>query len=109
MKRPSGVALASYANAPALNPETAAAHNAEVVRQKQKAVAALQLAGETIEDILITLTSQLHLLKLNATGTMQPSLHANARQRASAVSEAMAPSPCEAGRGSGWGFLECTC
>jgi hypothetical protein len=40
-----------------------------VVKQKQKAMAALKLGGETIEDILITLTNQLHLLKLNASGT----------------------------------------
>lgn len=65
----SGMSLASHSNSPAINPDTAAAYNTEVVKQKQKAMAALKLAGETIGDILITLTNQLHLLKLNASGT----------------------------------------
>jgi len=65
----SGMALASHSNVPSLNPETAAAYNAEVVKQKQKAMAALKLTGETIEDILITLSNQIHLLKLSDNGT----------------------------------------
>ncbi|MBJ6108644.1 hypothetical protein MUN81_05360 [Hymenobacter sp. 5317J-9] len=60
----SGMALASHSNSPALNPETAAAYNTEVVKQKQKAMSALKLSGENIEDILITLTNQFHLIKL---------------------------------------------
>jgi hypothetical protein len=46
------------------NPAKAAAYNAEVIRQKQKAIEALGLSGETIEDILITLNSQWHVLRL---------------------------------------------
>jgi predicted regulator of Ras-like GTPase activity (Roadblock/LC7/MglB family) len=60
----SGMALASHSALPGLNPETAAAYNTEVVKQKQKAMAALKLKGESIDDILISLTSQLHLIKL---------------------------------------------
>ncbi|MBC6700148.1 hypothetical protein [Hymenobacter sp. BT190] len=60
----SGMTLASHSNSPALNPETAAAYNTEVVKQKQKAMAALKLTGETIDDILITLTNQIHLINL---------------------------------------------
>ncbi|MBF9141781.1 roadblock/LC7 domain-containing protein [Hymenobacter properus] len=60
----SGMALASHSNSPAINPETAAAYNTEVVKQKQKAMSALKLTGENIEDILITLTNQFHLIKL---------------------------------------------
>ena len=60
----SGMALASHSNSSSLNPETAAAYNAEVVKQKQKAMAALKLKNEVIEDILITLTSQSHLIRL---------------------------------------------
>ena len=60
----SGMALASHSNSPSINPETAAAYNTEVVKQKQKAMQALKLQGENIEDILITLTNQLHLIKL---------------------------------------------
>ena len=59
----SGMTLASHTNSN-INPETAAAYNTEVVKQKHKAMQALKLQGETIEDILITLTNQLHLIKL---------------------------------------------
>lgn len=60
----SGMSLASHTNSPSINPDTAAAYNTEVVKQKQKAMAALKLTGETIDDILITLSNQIHLLKL---------------------------------------------
>jgi hypothetical protein len=62
------MSLASHTNSPNINPDTAAAYNTEVVKQKQKAMSALKLTGETIEDILITLSNQLHLIKLNNTG-----------------------------------------
>ncbi|SHJ38437.1 hypothetical protein SAMN02745146_2987 [Hymenobacter daecheongensis DSM 21074] len=64
----SGMALASHSNVPSLNPETAAAYNTEVVKQKQKAMAALKLQGERIDDILITLTNQIHLINLIGDG-----------------------------------------
>lgn len=64
----SGMSLASHTNSPNINPDTAAAYNTEVVKQKQKAMSALKLTGETIEDILITLSNQLHLIKLNSSG-----------------------------------------
>jgi hypothetical protein len=76
----SGMALASHSNSPAINPETAAAYNTEVVKQKQKAMTALKLTDETIEDILITLTSQLHLLKLNPAGNKFIYLVVNSRE-----------------------------
>ena len=60
----SGMALASHTNSPTFNPETAAAYNTEVVKQKQKAMTALKLSGEVINDILITLTNQLHLINI---------------------------------------------
>ena len=60
----SGMCLASHSNSSTLNPETAAAYNTEVVKQKQKAMSALKLTGEKIDDILITLTNQLHLINL---------------------------------------------
>ncbi len=76
----SGMALASHSNSPTLNPETAAAYNTEVVKQKQKAMSALKLSGENIEDILITLTNQLHLLKLNTAGNKFIYLVVNSRE-----------------------------
>jgi hypothetical protein len=64
----SGMALASHSNVASLNPETAAAYNTEVVKQKLKAMNALKLTGEKIEDILMTLTNQMHLIKLSDDG-----------------------------------------
>jgi predicted regulator of Ras-like GTPase activity (Roadblock/LC7/MglB family) len=76
----SGMALASHSNSPSLNPETAAAYNTEVVKQKQKAMSALKLTGEKIEDILITLSNQSHLLKLNSAGNKFIYLVVNSRE-----------------------------
>jgi hypothetical protein len=59
-----GMSLASHSNNSAINPDSAAAYNAEVVKQKQKAMAALKLSGESLDDILITMSSQIHLLKI---------------------------------------------
>lgn len=63
-----GATLAAYSGTASLHLETAAAYSAEVVKQKQKALAALQLTDERIEDILVTLSTQLHLIKLSADG-----------------------------------------
>ena len=76
----SGMALASHSNSPNLNPETAAAYNTEVVKQKQKAMQALKLTGEKIQDILITLSNQLHLLQLNSEGNKFIYLVVNSRE-----------------------------
>jgi predicted regulator of Ras-like GTPase activity (Roadblock/LC7/MglB family) len=75
----SGMSLASHSNSPTINPDTAAAYNTEVVKQKQKAMSALKLQGETIDDILVTMTNQLHLLKLTDAGTKFIYLVVNAR------------------------------
>ncbi|QIX63563.1 hypothetical protein FY528_07835 [Hymenobacter lutimineralis] len=80
-----GDTLAHHSTAGSLNPETAAAYNAEVVRQKQKALAALQLTTESIDDILISLTTQLHLIKLTADGSKFIYLVADARQTSLAM------------------------
>ena len=58
-----GTLLATHHAPGKLNPAKAAAHNAAVVRQKQQELEAMGLAGEIIEDILITLTTQWHLLR----------------------------------------------
>ena len=76
----SGMSLASHSNSPNLNPDTAAAYNTEVIKQKQKAISALKLSNENIEDVLITLTNQLHLLKLTTGGTKFIYLVVNSRE-----------------------------
>jgi hypothetical protein len=76
----SGMALASHSNSPTLNPETAAAYNTEVIKQKQKAMAALKLQGERIDDILITLSNQIHLINLSEDGKKFIYLVVNSRE-----------------------------
>jgi predicted regulator of Ras-like GTPase activity (Roadblock/LC7/MglB family) len=62
-----GMPLASHTNIADFDIETAAAYNTEVVKAKLKAIQALKL-NQTVQDILLTLTDQLHLLKLSADG-----------------------------------------
>ena len=59
-----GSLLATYHIGGKLNPAKAAAFNAEVMRQTQLALPALGLPDEAIEDILITLDTQWHILRL---------------------------------------------
>jgi hypothetical protein len=74
-----GMTLASHSNNPGVNPDAAAAYNAEVVKQKQKAMSALKLSNESLDDILITLSNQIHLIKLVGNGTKFIYLSANSR------------------------------
>lgn len=64
----SGKTLASHSNSTSINPEVAATYNAEVIRQKQKALTALKLDEEQIDEILISLQKQVHLIKLTDAG-----------------------------------------
>lgn len=61
----SGHALATYTTAREFNVSKVIGHNAEVIRQQRQALLALQLpAEEQLEEVLITLQTQLHLLRL---------------------------------------------
>ena len=91
----SGMALASHSNSASLNPETAAAYNAEVVKQKQKAAAALKLKNEVIDDILITLTTQTHIIKLVDGGKKFIYLAVNLRETNLAIARDVARTAAE--------------
>jgi hypothetical protein len=66
----SGMPLGTLGGGKYLNLELAAAGNTEVVRAKMRTMASLNL-NDTIEDILITLSKQYHLIRLlsNADGS----------------------------------------
>jgi predicted regulator of Ras-like GTPase activity (Roadblock/LC7/MglB family) len=76
----SGMSLASHSVNPSFDPEIASAYNAEVVKQKMKAISALRLTGETIDDILITLTSHIHILKVLTNANYFIYVAANSRE-----------------------------
>lgn len=59
----SGMSLATFSVDSSFDVEMAAAANTEVVRAKHAAMNALQLEGAVIEDILITLNTQYHLIR----------------------------------------------
>ncbi|MER6952669.1 MULTISPECIES: hypothetical protein [unclassified Streptomyces] len=67
----SGMSLGTLGGGPQLDLELAAAGNTEVVRSKMRTLASLHM-DDTIEDILITLGRQYHLIRPLAatTGTL---------------------------------------
>lgn len=79
-----GMPLASHSNLADFDIDTAAAYNTEVVKQKLKAIKALNL-NQTVQDILLTLTDQLHLIKLSPTGDKFIYLAVNSRDTNLAV------------------------
>ena len=58
----SGMSLGTLGGGPSLDLELAAAGNTEVVRSKMRTLASLAM-DDTIEDILITLGKQYHLIR----------------------------------------------
>lgn len=59
-----GMPLLSHSNLADFDIETAAAYNTEVIKSKLKAIQALKLK-QSVQDVLLTLTDQLHLIKLS--------------------------------------------
>ena len=62
-----GMSYCSLTLDPAFDPELASAYNLEVVKAKQAAIAALGLT-QKIDDILITLSSQIHIIDVSDNG-----------------------------------------
>ena len=66
----SGVSYGSESVDPSFDPNLASAYNLEVVKAKMNALRVLGLEGkEKIEDILITLTNQIHVIDVAPNGT----------------------------------------
>ncbi|MFD2721249.1 hypothetical protein ACFST9_21215 [Hymenobacter monticola] len=63
-----GNCLAHLSRRRGFNPVALATHHAETVRQQQQALAMLATRGERLEDILIPLRKQLHLIRLAKNG-----------------------------------------
>ncbi|AVM51068.1 hypothetical protein [Capnocytophaga sp. oral taxon 878] len=65
----SGVSYGSDTVDPSFDPNLASAYNLEVVKAKQNALQVLGLASrEKIADILVTLTDQIHIIDIAASG-----------------------------------------
>lgn len=62
-----GMSFASLSVNPNFDPELASAYNLEVVKAKLNAIKALGLASK-LDDILITLSDQLHIIDLSDNG-----------------------------------------
>ncbi|TDW45994.1 hypothetical protein EV144_107187 [Flavobacterium sp. 270] len=60
----SGLSFGNLTVDPGFDPELAAAYNLEVVKAKLNAVKALNL-NQNIEDILITLSNQIHIIDIS--------------------------------------------
>ncbi len=58
-----GMPLASKSTAPAFDLEVASAYNSEMVKAKNKTIRVLNIQSE-LEDMLLTLGDQLHLIKM---------------------------------------------
>ena len=64
----SGMTLAAKSNRPDFDLAVASAYNSELVKQKMKIMRALNLKS-SLEDMLLTLTDQFHLIKFLPGGT----------------------------------------
>jgi hypothetical protein len=64
----SGMTLAAKSNRPEFDLAVASAYNSELVKQKMKIMRALNLKS-SLEDMLLTLTDQFHLIKFLPGGT----------------------------------------
>ena len=60
----SGISYYSDSATPSFDPELASAFNLEVVKAKLNAISALGL-NESIDDIMITLTNQIHIIDIS--------------------------------------------
>ncbi|WP_026730496.1 hypothetical protein [Flavobacterium denitrificans] len=60
-----GMSYFSLSVVPEFDPELASAFNLEVVKAKLNAISALGLKNQVVSDIMITLTSQIHIIDVS--------------------------------------------
>ncbi|MFB9080776.1 hypothetical protein ACFFLS_21775 [Flavobacterium procerum] len=61
----SGMSYYSQSALSDFDPELASAYNLEVVKAKMNAIKALNLNGQVIDNVMITLTSQIHIIDVS--------------------------------------------
>ncbi|SFD46347.1 hypothetical protein [Flavobacterium phragmitis] len=61
----SGMSYYSQSVVADFDPELASAYNLEVVKAKMNAIKALNLQGQVVDNIMITLTSQIHIIDVS--------------------------------------------
>jgi hypothetical protein len=64
----SGMSYHSQSVLADFDPELASAFNLEVVKAKMSAIKALNLQGQSIDNIMITLSSQIHIIDVSDNG-----------------------------------------
>ncbi|KQO24866.1 hypothetical protein ASF10_06735 [Flavobacterium sp. Leaf82] len=64
----SGMSYYSQSALSDFDPELASAFNLEVVKAKMNAIKALNLNGQVIDNVMITLTSQIHIIDVSDNG-----------------------------------------
>ncbi|KRD12734.1 hypothetical protein ASE21_02170 [Flavobacterium sp. Root901] len=64
----SGMSYYSHSVSNDFDPELASAYNLEVVKAKMNAIKALKLQDQVIDNIMITLTSQIHIIDVSDNG-----------------------------------------
>jgi hypothetical protein len=64
----SGMSYYSQSVLSDFDPELASAFNLEVVKAKMNAIKALNLTGQAIDNVMITLTSQIHIIDVSDNG-----------------------------------------
>ncbi|MBW1653884.1 MULTISPECIES: hypothetical protein [Flavobacterium] len=61
----SGMSYYSQSVVADFDPELASAYNLEVVKAKMNAIKALNLQGQVVDNVMITLTSQIHIIDVS--------------------------------------------
>ena len=64
----SGMSYYSQSVVSDFDPELASAFNLEVVKAKMNAIKALNMQGQSVDNIMITLTSQIHIIDISDNG-----------------------------------------